>query len=407
MKFVSMWIEREISQRILQASRQFPALALTGSRQTGKTSLLRQLFPNHNYASLEDPSLAALAESDMEQFLARYRPPVIIDEVQYAPQMFRRLKAAIDSNRHSMGQYLLTGSQKFALMKEVGDSLAGRCALLELEPLSCGELQTAHLLQERNSQATFASIARGFYPELWRNPEADSLLFYRSYLGTYIERDVRQILNIGSLRDFDRFIRSCALRSGQLLNKTELSKDVGVAQNTINQWLSVLEASNQITLLEPYFSNQRKQLVKTPKLFFNDSGFLCFMLGLDQNSLAQYAGVGQIWETLVFSELRKLKDRSTRPMSIWYYHEQKKTELDFVIETGGKLHAIEVKLTMTPDSSHRRQLQAFAKDYQDEVDSLWLACRAEVSSQSADAVNTIHAFDLAKALATLFERGQA
>ncbi|MCX6127499.1 MAG: ATP-binding protein [Proteobacteria bacterium] len=402
-----MWIKREISEIVLQASRQFPALALTGSRQTGKTSLLKQLFPHHNYVSLEDPSLAALAESDMEQFLARYQPPVIIDEVQYAPQMFRRLKAIIDANRHSMGQFLLTGSQKFALMKEVGDSLAGRCALLELEPLSCGELQTAHLLQNRNSPAIFAYIARGFFPELWRNPDADSLLFYRSYLGTYIERDVRQILNIGSLRDFDRFIRSCALRSGQLLNKTELSKDVGVTQNTINQWLSVLEASNQISLLEPYFSSKRKQLVKTPKLFFNDSGFLCFMLGLDQNSLAQYAGVGHIWETLVYSELRKLRDRSTRPMSIWYYQEQKKTEVDFVIETGGKLHAIEVKLSSNPDPSHHKQLNAFAEDYPDDIGSLWLACRAEVSETSMATVTTIHVFDLAAALAKLIDGDRA
>lgn len=397
-KFVNMWIKRDISKKIVQAALQFPALALTGARQTGKTSILRELFPTHSYVTLEDPSLAGLAEDDFDTFLSRYSLPLIIDEVQYAPKMFRRLKTVIDADRHSMGRFLLTGSQKFTLMKELSESLAGRCALLELEPLSFHELYSSHQLNEANITESTLPLSRGFYPELWRNRAADALLFYRSYLGTYLERDVRQILNVGSLRDFDRFIRACALRSGQMLNKTELGKDVGIAQNTVNQWLSVLEASNQISLLEPYFTNKRKQLVKTPKLYFNDPGFLCFMLGMDQTSLETYAGIGQIWETMVFAELRKMRECSTKSLHLWFYQEPKKTEVDFLVETGGKLHAIEVKWARDPDSTAMRQLQSFRRDYQEEVGSLWLASRSLIQRSTPDGITIVSANALAKAL---------
>ena len=393
-----MWIKRDISEKILQAAGQFPAIALIGARQTGKTSLLRELFPAYSYVTLEDPFLADLADNDIQGFLGRYPAPLIIDEVQYAPKMFRQLKIVIDADRHSMGRFLLTGSQKFSLMKELSESLAGRCALVELEPTSYNELYSAGRCGDTAAEGSLLPLSRGFYPELWRNPAADAALFYRSYLGTYLERDVRQILNVGSLRDFDRFIRACALRSGQMLNKTKLGKNVGVAQNTVNQWLSVLEASNQISLLEPYFTNKRKQLVKTPKLFFNDPGFLCFMLGLDVSTLESYAGIGQIWETMVFAELRKMQQASMKSSYIWFYQEAKKTEVDFLVETGGKLHAIEVKWALDPDGSALRQLHAFKGEYQSEVGSLWLASRAPVQRFSPDGINFVFAPRLASTL---------
>jgi predicted AAA+ superfamily ATPase len=393
-----MWIKRDISDKIIKAAQQFPALALTGARQTGKTSLLRELFPTYSYVTLEDPSLAALAEDDIDSFLGRYTLPIIIDEVQYAPKMFRRLKTVIDTDRHNMGRFLLTGSQKFSLMKELSESLAGRCVLLELESLSYHEIFNSKQIGNEQSAEALLPLSRGFYPELWRNRSADALLFYRSYLGTYLERDVRQILNVASLRDFDRFIRACALRSGQMLNKTELGKDVGIAQNTVNQWLSVLEASNQISLLEPFFTNKRKQLVKTPKLYFNDPGLLCFMLGLDQGSIESYAGIGQIWETMIFAELRKLHLCSMKSMHIWFYQESKKTEIDFLLETGGKIHAIEAKWSRDPDPAALRQLQAYKRECNDEIGSLWLASRSPIMRSTPDGITLVPAVKLANAL---------
>lgn len=392
-----MWINRKISDKILRATTQFPAIVMTGARQTGKTSLLKKLFPNHSYATLEDPLLAEKAENEPLEFLAQFPPPVIVDEIQYAPKFFRQLKSVIDADRHNMGQFILTGSQKFALMKEVSDTLAGRCGLLDLQNLSYTELCEANLVSDHTTKTCIEHLHRGFAPELWRNTAADPVLYYHSYLGTYLERDVRQILNVGSLRDFDRFIRACALRCGQILNKSELGKDVGIAQNTVNSWLSVLAASNQITLLEPYFSNRRKQLVKSPKLFFNDPGFLVFMLGLTTKSISEYSGVGNIWECLVFTELRKLQETVNSPSSLWFYNEHKKYEIDFILESENIVHLIEVKWTETPNQKYLSGIQKFQSDYPNNTFQTWLACRTQTNLKIEN-TNAIHAFDLTRGI---------
>ena len=327
-------------------ARHFPAVVLTGARQTGKTTLLTGMFPEYSYVSLDLPAEAALAEEDPESFLARHPPPLLVDEVQYAPKLFRHLKVEIDRRRGANGRFILTGSQKLGLMKEVSDSLAGRCGVLELEALSIEELGDTFFRYERD-EGIARVLVRGFMPQLWKDPRLRPADFFASYQATYLERDVRQILNVASLRDFNRFMRAAAVRSGQLLNRTEISKEVGVSNKTIAEWLGVLLASNQITLLEPWFGNVGKRLLKTPKLYFNDVGLLCFLLGLDEGSLAASYLVGAIWETFLFGELRKALAAAAPQASVWFYRDQSR-EVDFVIEKDARLTLAESKWKEMP-----------------------------------------------------------
>ncbi len=355
-KLSIMMYHREIKNKILSISKQFPAIILTGARQTGKTTLLKSLFTDFNYISLDLPSDAEMAENDPEAFLTRNKPPLIIDEAQYAPAIFRHLKMAIDKNRDLKGQYLLTGSQKFNLMKEVSDSLAGRCAWLELESLSIKEIVQKTDYQFLKLDEVCRGLTRGFLPELWANQELDQTVYYRSYLATYLERDVRQILNITSLRDFERFIRVCAARTGQILNKSDMAKDVGVTLNTINQWLSVLEASNQITLLEPYFQNIGKRVVKSPKLYFNEIGLLSFLLNLKPDNVAESPFIGHLWENFVFSELNKKIKNQADGGTLWFYRDNQNNEVDFLWEHDNRLDFMEVKWTQKPSEKAYKSL---------------------------------------------------
>lgn len=338
-----MYYKREIEDKIGAIHQHYPAIVLAGARQVGKTTLLKHCFPNHNFVSLDLPSLAEMAETDPIAFLERYPAPLIIDEVQYAPKLFRNLKVAIDANRHKMGQFILTGSQKFTLMKEVSESLAGRAAILSLENLSAFELGLSSTTQWPKV------LARGFFPELWRQPEMDHTQFYSSYLASYLERDVRQILNVNSLRDFERFIRACAARSGQILNMSELGRDVGIKAQTAKDWISVLEASNQITLLEPYFENVGKRILKSPKLYWNDPGLLCYLLSIGEQNLVTSPMIGSIWESFVFAELRKAAQSATQPEALWFYRDDQGREVDFIRVHSGQLDLIEVKWSESPD----------------------------------------------------------
>ncbi|MBW2528200.1 MAG: ATP-binding protein, partial [Deltaproteobacteria bacterium] len=270
-----MWIPRQIEPLVRRSVAERPVVVLTGARQTGKTSLVERLFPDYELVSLDLPSEAEQAERDPRGFLSRHPPPLVVDEVQYAPGLFRHLKRAVDQDRDRAGQFVLTGSQKLTLMRSVSDSLAGRAAVLELEGLSYAEIHGASLEYEPEQV-----LLRGGFPELYKRPDMDAEGFYRSYVATYLERDLRQLLQVSSLRDFERFVRACALRSGGLLNKAELGRDVGVSGPTSAQWLSMLEVSGQISLLEPWFSNRTKSLIKTPKLYLNDAGLLAFLVGV-------------------------------------------------------------------------------------------------------------------------------
>ncbi len=334
-----MWIERHLSATLRKAFAQFPVTVLTGARQAGKTSLVRRLFPKADYVTFDVPRESEAARLDPISFLAQRREPLIIDEVQYVPTIFRHLKAVVDRDRRP-GRFLLTGSQDFSVMQGIAESLAGRCAVLSLSTLSLAEAAGQATLDE-----TDAFCWRGGFPELWQRPELERDLWLGSYLATYLERDIRNILNIGSLRDFDRFLRAAAIRVGQLLSMAELARDVGIAPNTAKSWVSILEASRQIFLLEPYHVSAGKRLIKTPKLYFADPGLLTYLLGFPNwSAVTQHAAWGAIWENLVISETRKcFLNRGQRP-PCWFWRTIQGEEIDLVIErTPGDLLAVECK----------------------------------------------------------------
>lgn len=386
-----MQYKREAEARLLQLSQFFPVVVLTGARQTGKTTLLRSLFPDHHYVSLDLPSKAAEANQDPTSFLSKHPAPVIIDEVQYAPDLFRHLKVVVDSNRELTGQYILTGSQKFSLMKNISDSLAGRVGLAELDTLTSEELGEDLKAYVREHGVPKA-LARGFFPELWKKKNFPSREFYNSYIATYLERDVRQILNVSSLRDFERFMRACAIRNGNILNKSELAKDIGIHHKTANDWLSVLEASNQIILLEPYFSSETKRIVKSPKLFFTDTGLLCALLGLGEDSIADYANIGMIWESFVFSRLRKRELNFNRGERLWFFRDNVGLEVDFLIEKSGYLDLVECKWTQYPDKKVISPMRKLQKKLSN-INHAKIACRAESSFPFEDVIAVNGMFD--------------
>jgi predicted AAA+ superfamily ATPase len=365
---------RDITEKIRELAKHFPALVLTGARQTGKTTLLRGLFPNYSYVSLDVPADALQADEDPTSFLANYPPPVVIDEIQYAPKLFRHLKVAIDQGEKKAGQYILTGSQKFTLMKEVSESLAGRCAVLELETLSVNEIGSSFHSTLAEKGVTEV-LCRGMYPGLWENQEMPKVDFYRSYLATYIERDVRQILNISSVRDFDRFMRISAARTGQLLNKADIAKEVGVSAKTINDWMSILVASNQIVLLEPYFENIGKRAVKSPKIYFTDVGLSSYLTGINAQNFQNSSLKGGLWETFVFGELRKSLYLTVPEASLWFYRDRSR-EADFLISYGGKKYLLDAKWKEIPDDRDFSVLSSIGMDLKETSPRNFVVCRA-------------------------------
>jgi predicted AAA+ superfamily ATPase len=343
-----MWIQRNISEKLKTLALQRPVLLLSGCRQTGKTALLRHLFPSHGYVSLDLPLTAQEAEESGQRFLEKHPTPLIVDEIQYAPGMFRSLKHAVDQNRDQMGAYLLTGSQKFSLMEGVSDSLAGRVAIVELHSLSLLELE-AYSQKKAQGDQLLEWMLMGGYPEVHARG-LDPEQFYSSYLATYLERDVRQIIQVRDLRNFDRFIRLAAIRTGQLVSMNSLASDVGVSTNTIKTWLSVLEASNVICLLEPYYQNAGKRLVKTPKLYFLDTGLACFLAGIrTTKDLAQSALLGSLFETLALGQLIRKYSNNLRMPNIYFYRDHYGHEVDFVIPVAEKLKLFECKWSERPD----------------------------------------------------------
>jgi uncharacterized protein len=395
-----MWIKRQIGAQISDLSKKFPALVLTGARQTGKTSLLRHVFPEHAYVSLDAVEAAELAENSPVEFLERFPPPVVIDEVQYAPGLFRNLKIAIDRDRHRMGQFILTGSQSFALMKEISESLAGRCVILELESLLADEIFAARKLKP--SHATLVKLlVRGTFPELWRDPSIPFEQFYRSYVRSYLERDLREVLNVSRLRDFERFLRSCAVRAGQLLNHAELARDVGIAVSTAQEWISAMQAGNVIVLLEPYFANLGKRLIKSPKLYFTETGLLCHLLGMTEESLERTPLVGSIWENFVFAELRRQLHLKSPEQAIFFYRDQQSREIDFVVEGGGAVSLFETKWTERPDKSDARTIEQVAKLLSEAkphplaVERQAVICRAAIDYPLTDTVEAVNWYNIA------------
>ena len=340
-------IYRNFENIIKTALQFFPCVTLTGARQTGKTTLLKSMLPNYNYISLDLPSIASMAEETPDAFFEKYKTPLIIDEVQYAPKLFRYLKDKLDQNRHKMGQLILTGSQKFELMKNLSESLTGRTAILELEGLSWDEFKNYHT--DDNTASFEKFIIRGGFPELTREPKLPLDMFFSSYLATYLERDVRQLVNVSNLRTFEQFIRLLAIRNANQLDMTDIANNLGISSKTVASWVSVLETSGQITLLQPWFGNYGKRIVKTPKIYFNDTGLLCWLLGIEEENLKTSPFIGSIIETVVFAELRKKNKLNNNKKQIYYYRDVSQTEVDFFV-LGNGCKMIEVKNSVNPKS---------------------------------------------------------
>lgn len=353
----TVWIDRKFEGIVAREAAARPGLVLTGGRQVGKSSLLARVFPGHHAVSLDLPSEAHDAEHEPTSFLARHPLPLIVDEVQYAPALFRHLKRVIDSERSARGRVILTGSQKYTLMQHVAESLAGRVSVLELEPLSLEEIA-----EHRAGLSIEDSILRGGYPELWADRSIDARSFFASYVATYLERDLRSMLRVASLRDFERFLRAAALRSAQVLNKADLARDVGIAPSTANEWLSLLEASGIVGLLEPWFSNQTKRMVKSPKLYFRDTGLLAFLLNVrSAEDLGLSPLRGALFETATYAELRKQLSVTGEVGSLFYYRDRA-IEVDFVLFRGGRFRLFECKWTESPDASDAVAMHRLAAD---------------------------------------------
>ena len=362
-----MWIEREIRNSVALSARQFPVVVVTGPRQVGKTSLLQHDFAKHGYVSLDLPATAEMAETRPEAFLEAHPPPLLIDEVQYAPRLFRHLKARVDSSPGQRGQFLLTGSQTFALMEHISESLAGRAAVFAMLGLSGNEWAQAASPADARAWRDF--LWRGSYPGLWSSAEPpDRDRWYQSYLATYLERDVRAAIRASSLRDFDRFLRACAARTGQLLNMSDLGRDVGISATTARDWLSVLQASNQVTLLEPYHRSLGRRLVKSPKLYLTDTGLAAFLLGFaSPASLWASAAAGALWETYVVGQWVRWRDWHAPAASLWFWQDRNGHEVDLLVDYDGRLHPIECKLHESPTPLDRRGLTALRALYGEEA----------------------------------------
>ncbi|HEX9135944.1 MAG TPA: ATP-binding protein [Nitrospirota bacterium] len=358
-----MWITRNAEPLIRKFATQFPVVFVTGARQVGKTSILAHLFPDYGYVTLDDPARAEEAENAPAEFLRSLQYPAIIDEAQYAPGLFRHIKILADASKKK-GQFFITGSQSLSLMQNLSESLAGRCGIVSLQPLSAREVSNARLLTSLEDY-----ISRGGFPALYAGEKGNPRHWYPSYVATYLERDVRNILRVGSLRDFNRFLRAAAVRTGQTLSLSDLARDVGVAPNTIKAWISVLEASHIISLLEPYHRSIGKRLVKSPKLYFLDTGLAAHLMGLSSwQEIEKSHLAGALWETYAFNQIHRafLEEGITDP-PLYYWRTKDGQEVDFLIDKGGRFIAIEAKLTGAPGADAQKGFQALRGYYGEEA----------------------------------------
>jgi hypothetical protein len=340
------YVERTLAKSVMEASRAFPAVVLTGPRRTGKTTLLRKLFPKAQYVILEDPDTQARVRADPRGFLDELRTPVIFDEIQNAPELFGYIRTKIDRAPRVAGKWFFTGSQEAPLMRGVSESMAGRAALFQLLPFSVAESDRVDLLC-------------GGFPEVLARPRTRGIWF-SSYLQTYLERDVRGVLNVRDLVTFRRFLAVLASRHGQILNKTDLAAPLGVSVPTIGEWLSILEVTGQIVLVPPYYENLGKRLLKTPKVYVGDSGLACYLLGIQtQAELERSPFLGAVMEGFVAAEVLKGQVNRGGRKELYFFRDQQGMEVDFVIpEAGGSLWVVECKASRTVTPAQAKQAAA-------------------------------------------------
>ena len=354
-------ISRQISDRILEAAAQYPAVAITGPRQSGKTTLCRKLFPDYAYVNLEKPEVRQFAREDPNGFLAQFDRPVILDEVQRVPDLFSYIMPLVDEHRE-MGEFILSGSQNFHLQESISQSLAGRCATMKLLPFSFREVNQRpnHDIFRIGAEAPdcpeapgnpFEHIFRGGYPPIYDRGIRPTD-WYAQYTQSYLERDVRQLINVGDLETFERFLRLAAGRSGQLLNMGSLANDAGVSPVTVKRWISLLSASYILFLLKPHSRNFNKRLIKSPKLYFYDTGLLCYLLGIrSAEDLEIHSLRGAIFETYIISEFHKSCFNAGIEPPLYYWRDSQGHEVDLIIENGERLFPVEIKSGQTVSGS--------------------------------------------------------
>ena len=345
-------IARELSGLITRYREKFPVLTLTGVRQCGKSTLLRACFPKASYVSLEDPDIRALASEDPRGFLKQYPYPCVIDEAQRVPELFSYLQTIADEAGQT-GMYILSGSHNFLLMQGISQSLAGRTAVLHLLPLSLREKADASVLESN----LYDTLFYGGYPALY-DRDLTPGEYFPSYVQTYIERDVRLLRNISDADAFMRFVRICASRSGQIVNYADMALACGITVPTVRAWLSILETGNLVFLLPPYYRSFEKRIIKSPKLYFYDSGLLCYLLGIETPAdLQNSTFLGAVFETMVLSEYRKTRSFAGKEARAYYYRDTNGNEIDLLTEDGGILRLYEIKAGKTMQQKYLHQMK--------------------------------------------------
>jgi len=349
-------IPRTAEATIHRLAKGFPVICVTGPRQSGKTTLARVAFPDKPYISLEDPDIARLAREDPRGLLDGYKDGLILDEAQAVPEIFQYLKTAVDKNPVP-GRYVVTGSHQFNLLAGVTESLAGRAAFLTLYPFSIRELSAAGFMPSD----PFESMLKGFYPPLY-DRDVTSFDWYSNYVSSYIERDVRSVINVKDLGQFQTFVRMCASRVAQLVNLSALALDCGITHNTAKAWLSVLESGGIVFLLKPYHKNFGKRLVKSPKLFFVDTGLACRLLGIqDAEQLFLHPNRGNIFESFVVAEMVKDRLNEGMPADLYFWRDNVGTEVDVVYEDGAVIRSVEIKSGKTFSPGYATALESWMR----------------------------------------------
>lgn len=352
-------IKRKITDQLIEIATQVPVVTVIGPRQSGKTTLVKECFPEYSYVNLEDPVNRMLAQEDYRGFFASFKEPLIIDEVQRVPDLLSAIQVLVDEDREKNGRFILTGSHQPSLQKGIAQSLAGRTSILTLLPLSMDELAQEGRLDVLSCDQLFI---RGFMPELYRKGSREHTTYYRDYLNTYVEKDLREMLEIKNLDKFLRFLTLLAGRVGQVVNLSAMSGEVGVSATTLGEWLSVLEASYVVYRLQPYFSNLAKRQIKSPKIYFTEIGLASYLLGIETENQANRDPLrGNLFENLIVSEVLKSRLNRNQGSNMYYMRTEKGVEVDLIVKKEEHLYPFEIKTSMTPNQSFSRHLLSFVE----------------------------------------------